>query len=90
VLSAIAHGEVATAAQPHPDARPNAANAALAGQGAGDQPQQGISRPLCLLWRCRKLPGAAEGISGRGALLETHAGQAQSGGSNHMGSVPSY
>jgi hypothetical protein len=38
---------------------------------------------------CGKLPGAAEGISGRGALLATHAGQLQSGGSNHMESVSS-
>ena len=33
--------------------------------------------------------GAAEGISGRGALLATLAGQPQSCGSDHMGSVQS-
>ena len=56
--------------------------------GNKQQPQQGATRPLCLLRHCREFPSTAKGISGRGALLAQNAVQPESERPYHVGCVP--
>src|SRR5438445_2227722 len=74
-----AHREISSAAQPYVSAGADAGNTSSYDQQPGRRIKHRPTRPLCLLRRRRKYPGAVQGIPGRGALLAQDVVQPQLG-----------
>jgi hypothetical protein len=74
-----AHREISSAAQPYVSAGADAGNTPPCDQQPGRRIKCRPTRPLCLLRRRRKYPGAVQGIPGRGVLLAQDVAQPQLG-----------